>query len=184
MANGDGDNTGDSGSVADKIRSVRETIQRKEKSARADRRAKGRRIERGEPESTGERAAVAKRGAEEAAGEVKNLGSDAVDLLSAELGVTEGEAEGLISQGADAIQAAAEAGGGAIAELDVDGDGDTDILEALESGQFEAVDQAGRVEADEPPLGEVEDDIEPAGGIEEELGLEGPIEDQQDGGLF
>lgn len=177
MAEGDGD---DEMTLADKLRGIREKVQRKEQATRADRRAKGRRIERGEPDSTAEKAAVAKRSASEAADEAKNLGEDAVDLISTELGVSESEAEGVISQGADAIRSAAEAGDGALDQLDFDEDGDTDLFDAVESGAgFEG---GGRGDTG-PPIGGVEDDIEPAGGIEEELGLDEPIE-ETDGGLF
>lgn len=185
MSAGDGgmDDGDDEQTLADRLRSIRESIQRRQTAARADRRASARRVEREEPETVGERAQLKKQRAGEAADEAGALASDAVSLVSAELGVSESDAKGIIESGADVLDAAGDAGGSALDQLDVDGDGDTDILDAVENGGFEARGSQDAM-AGEAPVGGVEDDIEPAGGIEDDLGLDEPIENQQDGGLF
>lgn len=119
--------------VADRIRAIRDRIQRREKSTRAGRRARSRRIEREEPASVGEKAQVkarqTKRGAEMTADEARGLAADAKELVSTEFGVSEGEAEGIISQGAGLLDDLGER----VEQLDIDGDGDTDLLEGLEA---------------------------------------------------
>lgn len=169
----DGD---ESGSLSDRIRSLRGRLQRKQRSREADRRASARRIEREEPETTGERVELAKRDAAEAANETTGLASDAVNLVSAEFGVSSSDARGIIEQGSDLLSAA----GDQLGQLDTDGDGDSDILMALDEGiEPTAADrQAGR-SRQEPPVGGVEDDfneVEPTG-VEGEVGLDFPIEE-------
>lgn len=175
---------GEDKTLADRLRSARASIQRRETRARADRRASARRVERGDPESLTERARVTSRRASEATDEIKGLGSDAVDLLSTELGTSRSDAKGIIESGADALDSATEAGGNALDQFDIDGDGDTDILTAVEEGGFDQGNRDGprqprrsASDASEPPVGGVEDDVRPLDGIEEELGLEGPIEE-------
>lgn len=125
--------TDDSDSIADKIGRFREAIQRREKSKRAKRRAKSRRIEQEKPEGASEKAQVAakrtKRGAREAQEEASGLAQDAKQLLATELGVSGEQSESIIEEGARLLESAGEKAG----QLDVDGDGDTDILQTFES---------------------------------------------------
>lgn len=137
--------------VSERLRALRERIQRRETKVRASRRAKSRqkqmeerrkraderarsrRVQRGEPEGAREEAQVT-------AKEARNLASDAKTLVSTELGVSRSEAEGVITQSADLVRDA----GDRIDELDFDGDGDSDILTALDAeGDIGLVDGEG-----------------------------------------
>lgn len=176
-------------SLAEKIRSLRDRVQRKQREREADRRAAARRVERGEPETVSEKVEVAKRDAAEAAAETKGLSADAVQLVSAEFGVSSEDAAGIIEQGSELLSAA----GDQLDELDVDGDGDTDILDALDEG-IEATPSGQRTERGEgeaepdravdefePPVGDIEDDFEDVvgEGVEADIGLDFPIEEDR-----
>jgi len=166
-------------SIADRIRGVRQRFQkrrsRKQAEAKAEdlkaereRRARQRRIEANNPETAGESLAAA---------------SNEVNLLSAELGITADAARDVLEQGGEVVDQALEQGDGALAQLDVDGDGDTDILESLEAGDIEAT-RDGRAGTDSvDPASSIEAEMGTLDGIEDELGLDEPIEQQQDGGL-
>lgn len=131
--------------ISDRLQALREKVSRREKKVRADRQAKARRIEREEPEGAGEAAAVkgrqAKREVQQSAEEARKLSSDAKTLIATELGVSRGESESIISRGAEIIENADER----LGDLDVDGDGDTDILSSLDVA--EPVDDVGGAEA-------------------------------------
>jgi hypothetical protein len=133
----------------------------------------------------------------------EKAGVEEAQLLASELGVTGERAKEIASEGMDLIEQAASAGGDALAQLDIDGDGDTDILDAIENEPIEGTAdqpfggrdaamgprQSGNTDGtgrSEPPVGDVEDDFDDLqlGGIEEDLGIDEPIEEQQDGGLF
>lgn len=118
--------------VAERIKKLRERIQRREKSTRASRRAKSRRIKKGKPKGATETAQVkarqARESAEMTAEEARKLASDAKQLISTEVGVSSSESESVISQGAALIGEA----GDSLSELDFDGDGDTDILSGVD----------------------------------------------------
>lgn len=119
--------------VAERLKRLRERIQRRETSTRADRRAKSRRIKRGEPQGAGETATVrarqARESAEMTAEEARGLASDAKQLIATEVGVSESESESIIKQGAGLLDDVGEN----LSQLDLDGDGDTDILSGLEA---------------------------------------------------
>lgn len=115
--------------VEERLRKLRERLQRREKRVRADRRARERRIERDEPEGVRERATVAS----EEAGE---LAKDAKELLATELGVSTEESEGIIKRGREFL----ERGKGQLSQFDVDGDGDTDLLSSLDPVEDEEMD--------------------------------------------
>jgi len=119
--------------VAERIKALREKIQRREKSVRADRQAKQRRVERGEPEGASETAQVkakqAKEEAEMTADQARELASDAKTHVATELGVSRSEAGGIISEGSDILSSAGER----LDDLDLDGDGDTDMLTVVDS---------------------------------------------------
>lgn len=101
--------------------------------------------------------------------------SSEIAELAEETGVTRDRARGLIEQ---ARTAASEAGDSAA--LDIDDDGDVDLL-AGGGGSVEAVKTRQEPDVFEPPVGEVEDDLRAVEGVEEELGLDGPIEEDFDG---
>lgn len=118
--------------VSKRLRKLREKINRREKSKRADRRAKSRRIEKGDPDSATEAAQVkakqAKQEAEMTADEARKLSRDAKTLLATELGVSRSESESIISEGASLLSEA----GDRVDQLDIDDDGDTDILSSFD----------------------------------------------------
>jgi len=101
--------------------------------------------------------------------------SSEIAELAEETGVTRDRARGLIEQ---ARTAAGEAGDSV--SLDVDDDGDVDLL-AGGDGSVEAVKTRQDPDVFEPPVGDVEDDLRAVEGVEEELGLDGPIEEDFDG---
>lgn len=78
---GDDDKT-----LADKVRNVRDSVQRKQTAAKAKKRAKARRIEMEKPESISETVAVKRRRASEAADEFSGLVEDSKDLASTKFG--------------------------------------------------------------------------------------------------
>lgn len=143
--NGNGDGNGDDdATVADRIRKLREKVNRREKAKRAKRRAKSRRVEKGDPKTQTESARVTKRRTEEAVSEAKQLSEDAKTLIATELGVGEGDAAGIIKEGADIVESRSSggdggsgSGGGGLGALDFDGDGDTDILTAIDEPGFD-----------------------------------------------
>lgn len=115
----------DGESLADRIREARSRVQRSETSLRARRRARARRINRGESNNRLESAAVKKRRVDEATEEAKGLVGDVRGALST-------AAKRPDEDGQDAADEAAEDGAGLLQRIvDVDGDGDGDILETL-----------------------------------------------------
>jgi len=89
--------------------------QRKQKRKKAEQRARGRRVEKNEPEGA----------REEAAASVRQL-----RLLGSELGVDRETAQNISQQANELIDTAQQEG--SMGALDVDGDGDTDILQSFE----------------------------------------------------
>lgn len=178
MAEGDSNSDGDK-SVASRIADVRERLERRRKSQEAKKRAEARserkgakareraeqerRIEQNNPANLSESAQATKQ---------------EVSLLASELGIGKEQARQVTARASQAIKQSG-------AQLDTDGDGDTDILEAIEDGidtSQEAVEEQGLVP--EPPVGDVEDDFDELelSGIEEEVGFES-IEGEL-GGMF
>jgi len=107
--------------VHDRIKKLRERINRREKNTRAKRRAKARRIEKGDPKSKSEKAQVS-------AKEAKKLAGDAKQLIATETGISTSESEKTIREGAALLRDA----GDDLSQLDADGDGDTDILSGVD----------------------------------------------------
>lgn len=182
MATDTGDGDDDEGqSLSERIKGLRDRVQRKQREREADRRASARRVEKGDPETTGERVAVAKNEAAEAANETKGLASDAVELVSAEFGVSGDQAAGIIQESSDLLSAA----GQQLDKLDADGDGDTDILTALDegveasAGRRQRQQKQAQQQGNDPPVGGIEDDFNDveATGVEAEVGLDFPIEE-------
>jgi Sec-independent protein translocase protein TatA len=89
-----------------------------ERKKQADKRARDRRIEKNEPENV----------REEAAASVRQL-----KLLSSELGVAPENVREVVNNAGKVLEDAQEQGSDALEQLDVDGDGDTDILQSFES---------------------------------------------------
>lgn len=174
-------------SLVDRIRGARERVKRTETSRRADKRASARRLRQGEPETASEKATVKKREAERkaqmTADEARGLAGDAKSLIATETGVSGEQAESIISRSAEVLSSAR----GQLDRLDLDGDGDTDILEAIESGggveaRSPTANPNGSRPQDqrvEPPVGDIEDDFGEvsATGVESEIGFDFPIED-------
>jgi len=165
---------GDSNSttLASRLRTARNRVQRKTQSRRADSRAQAREEQMQDDSGQGNGTV----------NEVRGLANDARELVAAEFGVSTDDATALIKQGKDALDAAGSDSSG----LDADGDGDTDILGAIESGIDEGG-SSGRESGGsspqntsvEAPLGDIEDDLGILGssGIEDSLD-QGPIEDE------
>ena len=118
--------------MSERIKKIRERLNRREKKIRADRQAKSRRIEKEEPKGVSEKATVktrkAKKEAAASADEARGLASDAKQLVATELGVSTSEAESIIEQGASLF----DDFGDQLSSMDSDGDGDTDLLGALD----------------------------------------------------
>jgi hypothetical protein len=92
--------------------------EREQRSQQADERARDRRIAKNEPESV----------TEEAQASVRQL-----KLLSSELGVAPENVREVVENASGVLENAQEQGSEALEQLDVDGDGDTDILQSFES---------------------------------------------------
>lgn len=185
MANGEnGENGGDT-SLADRIASLRQRIERAGTATRAKERAKARserkgakareraarerRIARNNPESLGEAAKAATREARETASAVGDTTDAATSLVASELGVSREQASGVAAELNDTLQQFGD-------RLDLDGDADTDLLaisepptEAavgqpmgvgeplIETGPTEPVNRGGtEIDMTEPAPGEIE----------------------------
>jgi len=72
--------------LRDRLSSIRDKVQRREKKIRSDRQAKSRRIEKENPEGFTEAVAVKGKKAKEAVGEAKKLGGDVSSLASTTFG--------------------------------------------------------------------------------------------------
>jgi small-conductance mechanosensitive channel len=105
--------------LSDRLESLREQLTEKKEQRRQAKQKRRERIERNAPEGARE--------------EIQATGKQA-QLLAAELGVSRSRAEQIVDRGTEAVTQAAKAGDEALAKLDSDGDGDTDILKSLEEG--------------------------------------------------
>lgn len=115
----------------EKRRSKRKSKRKsKELQRKRDERARDRRIEENEPEGAAETAKATTKQAEELATEARETLQEERAVIAAELGVSTGEVEGIMESASERIKAAAEQGD--LSELDIDGDGDTDILQAMD----------------------------------------------------
>lgn len=144
--------------VHDRIKRLRERLQAREEAKKRARREKRQRIQRGDPETKTEAARVkarrarekaqgAKREVTETKSEAQGLASDAKSLIATELGVSRSESESIIKQGADLIRDA----GDSLNDLDLDGDGDTDILSMID-GDASQGDRGGALGPVDPDL--------------------------------
>jgi len=172
----------ESSGFVDKIQSLKQRVEQRERAKRAKRRASQRRVEKGDPETASEKAKVSKREAEEKVSEASEatseLAQSARSLIATELGVSSSEAESVVKRGAKALEAA----GDRVDRLDTDGDGDTDILPAIEGAtesQRRSRTAGGQRDPSEPPVGDIEDDFDEVAtdGIEGELRLDYPLEE-------
>jgi ATPase subunit of ABC transporter with duplicated ATPase domains len=162
--------------VNQKIKELRERIQRRETAKRAKRRAKARRIKRGKPEGATETAQVkAKQTSEkvsETTKETQGLAADAKQLISTELGLSESQSESFIKEASDMLDGA----GDALGDLDLNGDGDTDLLTGFDQ-PLQGPEESGASEVIDPtePLLDFGEMTEP---VMSDLDLEDPIEDE------
>jgi len=163
--------------VSEKIKALRERIQRREMAKRAKRRAKSRRIKKEQPEGAAETARVkAKQTSEKVSQtteETRGLAEDAKQLVSTELGISESESESFIKEAAGLIDSAGESLGG----LDIDGDGDSDVLQSFEFDEpmmdSEESGSDGVLDPTEPVM-DFGDATEP---VMSDLDLEDPVEE-------
>lgn len=133
--------------VVERIKRLREQLERRQKATKAKSRArersrtrgakarekaeKERRIKQGNPESLQEKVAVARNEAKGAVSAGKGAVSAERRFLAQELGVSTSEA-GAIAREGNKLFDSISAGGGSLDALDLDGDGDTDILTQLD----------------------------------------------------
>lgn len=163
------DNDSESRNLAQRLQSIRQSIERKKTAAKAKERAKARserrgakareraekerRIEQRNPESVGETVKASKE-------EASQIASEARELVSTELGIRKEDADDTIEK----LNNIKDEFGGV---LDVDGDGDTDLLQLA--------DQPADMDATEPVIeqgptepvnqsGEEFDPVDPVGG--------------------
>lgn len=164
--------------VSEKIKALRERIQRREAQKRASRRAKARRIKKEQPEGAAETAKVkAKQTSEKVSQtteEARGLAEDATQLVSTELGLSESESESFIKEAAGLLDSAGES----LGELDIDGDGDSDILTSFEFDEpmmdTEQGGDEGVVDPTEPVM-DLGGQTEP---VMSDLDLEDPVEEK------
>lgn len=162
--------------VTQKIKELRERIQRREAEKRASRRAKARRIAKEKPKGVGEKAQVtAKQTSEkvtQTTEEARGLADDAKQLISTELGISESESESFIREASDMLEGA----GDALGDFDLDGDGDTDLIGGFEEPIVEP-EESGASDVIDPtePVMDFGEATEP---VMNDLDLEDPIEEQ------
>lgn len=146
MPNKDSD---DDASLADRLRGVRETVQRKQTAVKADKRAKQRRIDLEEPDSLTEKAAVTRKRLGKATEEARGLASDTKSLAETKLdtSIDPGEAGGTIGEfvasageAVDSFETDALAEDGFTEPADMGGVDVVDATEVSEMGDGAAVD--------------------------------------------
>lgn len=158
------------------IKALRERIQRRESAKRAARQAKARRIEKEQPEGAAERAQVkAKQTSKKVSQtneEARGLAEDAKTLISTELGLSESQSESFIKEASSLLESA----GDSLGDLDLDGDGDSDLITGFDEPIVEP-DESGAAEVIDPtePVMDFGEATEPVMG---DLDLEDPIEEQ------
>jgi hypothetical protein len=108
--------------LSDRLESLRKQLDQKQQDREQAKQERRDRIQRNQPEGARE--------------EIQATGRQA-QLLAAELGVPRSRAGRIVDRGTDLLTRAAKAGDEALAQLDSDGDGDTDILQQLEAGMRE-----------------------------------------------
>lgn len=175
--------------LADRIRGLRERVQRRETSLRASRRARDRRVRREEPESARDTAELKRRRLNEAREELGGLVGDTRDVVSTARGSGgRDDAAAMADEGAEMAEAAESDGDGLLTRLiDTDGDGAVDVLQSFDGRD---IDGDGDVDVLEPveavPVSQTNEQrgggrggLPPAGGVEAELGVDGSgIEDE------
>lgn len=135
-------------SLRERLRERRErrTSERKARERNRARKArkKKQRLEENNPDGLTEKAQATAQRASEVAGEAAGVVTAEQQLVAAELGVSTSRAKQIMEQGSQVLDRAAEAG--SLDQLDVDNDGDTDILTTFESQLDEARDEPEGVE--------------------------------------
>lgn len=120
--------------LSDRLESLREQLQQKKQDRKQQREERRERIKQNQPEGARE--------------EIRATGRQA-RFLAAELGVSRSRATQIVDQGNELLTQAAKAGDDALKALDDDNDGDTDILQRLESGATDS-DGFGSPKVNEP----------------------------------
>lgn len=162
--------------VKQRIKELRKRIQRRESAKRAKRRAKARRIEKEQPKGAAETAKVkakqTSKQVSETNEEARALASDAKQLVATELGLSESESESFIKEAAGLIDSAGES----LGDLDLDGDGDTDLMGSFEQSlsDTEQGGDEGVVDPTEPVM-DLGGQTEP---VMSDLDVEDPVEDE------
>lgn len=171
--------------VHDRIRALRERLERSKQSAKGKARArdrsrkrgakarkkaeKQRRLERGNPKNVREHARVSGRETAKAASEAKGAFDAGTTFVSQELGVKKQHAEGVIESGNELFQKAKSAGV-PLQQFDIDGDGDTDLLQVLDAPGGGGQGGSGAVvDPSEPIIDPTEPAIDVPGTIAEPL---------------
>lgn len=147
--------------LADKLRGVREKLQRKQTATRAKRRAKARRIEKEDPNNLGETLAVKQNRLEEATKEAKKAVGDFKSLAETKFGAADSE-----SDGGSVIESLSDGIG------NITGDIDTESL----SEPITPIEGEAGMDMEEPIDVEAvsEDDIDVVDGLDD---VDEPVED-------
>ena len=159
--------------VSEKLASLRERLKNRRKKRRvkrksqqlkneSERRKRERRIEENEPEGLSETAEATRQQAGDLAEEGRKTVEEETRVLASELGVSPDRVDSLMESASDRIQAAKESG--TLSDLDIDGDGDTDLFSAVDPlGGEAAAGQGGEEPID--PVGSTSDaDVAPVQG--------------------
>lgn len=134
--------------VHERIRALRERLERRKQKAKGaararersrtrgpkarEKAAKERRLEQGDPDGVSEHAQVAAKETARAASEAKGAASASKEFLAQELGVSKEHAQEVAESG-NSFFAQVKDAGGSLDQFDLDGDGDTDLLQALDA---------------------------------------------------
>ena len=195
--------------VYERIKSLREKLEKRKQNTKAKARAKARKVEKkqaererkkaerkkrikeGNPEGARERGAAAVREAKKAKKAVadrkeakKGLRKEQLRFVASELGVSPDRAEKVLKTGSEVLQSAKDSGMKE-RQLDFDGDGDSDILRSLDEPMAMERDQDLAVDPTEPVVdmpGRLEEPLFSDEGFDEAtLGQSSPGEISLDG---
>jgi len=138
----------------------------KELKNESERQKRETRIDENDPEGLSETVEATKREGADLAAEAKETVREETKLIALELGISTDQAESLVDSVSDQIDAAKESD--TLSELDIDGDGDTDMLSAVDPLVFEPDDSASG--------DQVVDPVGPTTDAEMEPGTARPVE--------
>lgn len=172
--------------VHERIRALRERLERRKQATKAKARAqersrtrgakarekaaKERRIQQGNPEGVSEHAQVAAKETARTASEAKGAATASREFLAQELGTSKEHAEEVAQSGNDFFAQVKDAGG-TLGQFDLDGDGDTDLLQGLDAPGADAASEPDMsIDPTEPVVdiaGRLDDPL-----FEEDVGLD------------